>query len=153
MIKCQTMSNLSGALTPLIAVIAAYVAYQQYHTNRDKLRLDLYDRRFELYTALVDLCTSVASSGIPGSTEFGKFVQARHKTQFLFDTGVATYIEAMRLKAIQAEYLHKRLEDDQRPPVGEARTLASREHSDLMKWFGDQFDESKAQFAKCFAFK
>jgi hypothetical protein len=101
MIISQAIPVLSAALTPLIALIALYIAYQQYRTNRDKLRLDLYDRRFDLYGALVDLCTSVASSGAPGSPEFRGFLQARHKTQFLFDPEVAAYLEKTRQKAIR----------------------------------------------------
>jgi hypothetical protein len=35
----------SAALTPVVAILTVYIAYQQYQTNMSKLRLDLYDRR------------------------------------------------------------------------------------------------------------
>jgi hypothetical protein len=53
---------------------------------------------------------------------------------------------------IRAEYLRKLLNDDQRLPVGDERTRAAKEHSDLMKWFADQHDESKTYFARYFEF-
>ncbi len=46
---------LSFCLTPLIAIIAVYIAYQQYNTNRQKLRLDLYDKRFKVFLGLQSL--------------------------------------------------------------------------------------------------
>ena len=33
----------------MIASIVAWIAYQQYEINRQKLKLDLYDRRFKIY--------------------------------------------------------------------------------------------------------
>ncbi|ELS30436.1 MULTISPECIES: hypothetical protein [Pseudanabaena] len=39
----------------IIAGIVAYIAYQQYEINRQKLKLDLYDRRFKIYSAAIAL--------------------------------------------------------------------------------------------------
>lgn len=36
-------------LTPLIALVTAYIAYQQWKTNQQKLNLDRYDRRLKIY--------------------------------------------------------------------------------------------------------
>jgi hypothetical protein len=36
---------LQGSLTLIIAIVAVYIALQQWKTNRQKLTLDLYDRR------------------------------------------------------------------------------------------------------------
>ncbi|MFZ3166531.1 MAG: hypothetical protein WA130_02870 [Candidatus Methanoperedens sp.] len=37
---------LSGVLTPFIAIIAAYIAIQQYKLKENEERLALYDKRF-----------------------------------------------------------------------------------------------------------
>jgi len=39
------LTGVSALLTPTIAAIAAYIAYQQHQTARTKLRHDLYERR------------------------------------------------------------------------------------------------------------
>ena len=39
----------SALLTPVIGVVAVYVAWQQWKTNDIKLKLDLYDRRLKIY--------------------------------------------------------------------------------------------------------
>jgi hypothetical protein len=38
-----------GLLTPIIAFIALYITCQQWKTNVEKLRMDLYDRRFKVF--------------------------------------------------------------------------------------------------------
>ena len=43
---------LSALLTPTIAIITTYIAYEQWRTNRNKLKLDLFDRRFAVYDAM-----------------------------------------------------------------------------------------------------
>jgi len=136
----------------LIAVITAYVAYQQFRTNRNKLRLDLYDRRFALFDALAGLCASVGQSMKPGSDELGRFLQVRHATQFLFDAETASYLETVRVKALRLQYLDGRLGSDGLP-VGDDRTKAANEQSELAKWFTDQFDVSRAHFAQYLRFK
>ena len=46
----EEMIEISTALlTPIIAIIATYIAYQQWKTNQLKLNLERYDRRLEVY--------------------------------------------------------------------------------------------------------
>src|SRR5271170_90498 len=40
---------LQGLMTPVIALIAVYIAWQQWRTNADKVKLDKFDRRFPIY--------------------------------------------------------------------------------------------------------
>ena len=149
--RCSLISTLSAGLTPMIAVIMVYIAYQQFRTNRNKLRLDLYDRRFSLYSAFADLCASVGSSMKPGSEELNRFLQARHATQFLFDSQTAAYMETARVKAVRLQYLDSQL-SGHRLPVGDNRTKAAKEQSEIAIWFTDQFDASRSHFARYLRF-
>ena len=36
-------------LTPMIAIVTVYIAWQQWRLNKRKLNLDLYDRRLKVY--------------------------------------------------------------------------------------------------------
>src|SRR5260221_2379411 len=72
-----------------IAVYVAWVAYQQWQTNRNKLRLDLYNRRFEVYTNTITFFQALSSlpAGEPDE-EFVKihksFIRSYKESQFLF---------------------------------------------------------------------
>lgn len=41
-------------VTACIAFIVAVISWQQWKVNREKFRLDLYDRRFEIYVAVIN---------------------------------------------------------------------------------------------------
>jgi hypothetical protein len=49
----------TALLTPIVAVFAAYVGYQQWRLNRHKLKLDLFDRRWAIYAATNDMLASL----------------------------------------------------------------------------------------------
>ena len=50
----QTLNTIEGVATVVIAIYVASVGTVQWLTARDKVRLDLYDRRFDVYTRAID---------------------------------------------------------------------------------------------------
>ena len=50
---------LKGLLTPAIAIIATYIAWQQWKTNQRKLILDRYDRRLKVFEVTRSLIADV----------------------------------------------------------------------------------------------
>jgi hypothetical protein len=54
--KCDAfLSGVAALMTPVIGVIATYVAYQQHRTARTTLRLHLYERRVEILRGVLGL--------------------------------------------------------------------------------------------------
>lgn len=52
---CLNLSSLieiSKLFIPVIAFVGIYIAWQQFITNREKVKLDLYDKRFQLYQTI-----------------------------------------------------------------------------------------------------
>lgn len=45
----KLLEVLSGLLTPIIAILASYIAYRQYRTAKAKLKLDLYEKRLKIF--------------------------------------------------------------------------------------------------------
>src|SRR5207302_1218674 len=90
---------LSGALTPLIAIITLYIAYQQKEINRLKVRnddltntlrqrLDLYDRRLSVYLALMDMLRAAHGRPDEKREELYKFHRMVSESYFLFGEDV-----------------------------------------------------------------
>tara|TARA_R110002051_G_scaffold225076_3_gene288032 strand:+ start:6007 stop:6549 length:543 start_codon:yes stop_codon:yes gene_type:complete len=84
----------TGVMPIAIAAIVAWVAIQQWITARDKLALDLFDRRFEAWKALdtafdgylADLSKSYDDGVLDPEPGFDSmnFVRAESHTRFLF---------------------------------------------------------------------
>jgi len=58
---------LAAISTPLIAMLAGgfggYVAWRQWRTAQDRLRLDLFEKRLAIYTATMKFLASILTSG------------------------------------------------------------------------------------------
>jgi len=59
----EILDLLSGALTPLVAVIVAYIAYQQYRIQRLQFRHDSYERRLTVFKAVRSFAAGIVREG------------------------------------------------------------------------------------------
>ncbi len=84
---------LSALLTPTIAVLAAVIASLQWRTARNKLKLDLFDRRYAVYESVNGLLGSIMSSGSTSQEEELKYLIGTRGTKWLFNASVAEYLE------------------------------------------------------------
>jgi len=73
----QAIEVSKALLTPLIAIDAAYVAWQQLQTNRRKLKLDLFEKRYLIFEKIGEFIGSILTSGK---------VSPGREMQFLVDT-------------------------------------------------------------------
>ncbi|WP_157652994.1 hypothetical protein [Burkholderia ubonensis] len=87
----------------LISAYVAWVAYQQYRTNREKLRLDLYDRRFSVYVAAIDFYHMLL--GYDGNNQQHQdahraFIKAVRESRFLFgpESAIVSILEEMHVR-------------------------------------------------------
>lgn len=78
-----------SSIMALIAIFVAWVAYQQWKTNKEKLRLDLYNRRFDIYAktlsfyqALLNFDASKKAGSF--SPLHKEFITAKQESKFLF---------------------------------------------------------------------
>ena len=100
----------------LISVVSLSVAGAAWWTNREKLRLDLYNRRFDIYSHTLDFVHAIelwqptesekASASLQDSLEMQRiqkaFVKASREAQFLFDddSGVQKTLEKVHADTI-----------------------------------------------------
>jgi len=139
-----------GLLAPVIAGVVAYIAYQQHKTNRDKLRLDLYNKRYEVFRSLMILLARILQQGNIQYEQVKEFSRATKEVVFLFDEGIETYLETIRKTALDlwtAEETMKPL------PVGKERSAKAAEVSELLNWFIKQHKVAVDKFGKYLKFE
>ncbi len=129
---------LSALLTPTIAISAVLIALQQWRTNRNRLKLDLFDKRYEYYDAARILIGKILSSGKVEDADTFEFLRNTRGTKFIVGEKIATYFDnELYSKALDLGCLDAELEG---VGVGSERTENVRKQSEIKKWFNAQYE-------------
>jgi hypothetical protein len=84
--------NMINGMTVFIALIVAFISALQWITARQKVVLDLFDKRFAVYE---DLIRAFPMHGRESPTieDFANFTRAANRAQFLFGPEVAKFLQ------------------------------------------------------------
>jgi hypothetical protein len=112
-----------------IAIIGAWIAFQQMKTARSKLRHDLYERRYPVFAAARDLLAEIVRHDTPSAGAIGEYYIKTADASFHFnDEALIKYIENIGALAsallvdvqtlegeqIKDENVEKRIRDNRR---------------------------------------
>ena len=142
----------SGALTPLIALLAVWIAYQQYRVNRKKLQLDLYEKRYGVYRALRELLSVCLQNYNVSNAELFKFLAGTNESEFLFKDEVSKYLLEVYRKANELHSSAFQLEGNALP-VGPEREKVVVQQRAVFDWLEKQLDVAKKMFAPYLDFR
>ena len=124
-------------LTPVIAVLGAYIAWRQWKTAQNRLKLDLFERRVGVYDAAKAFIASIVQSGKATDESTYKFLRATKEAKWLFNDQIAEYLdETMWEKAVDLQTLASELEGI---PGGQERSENIRKQREIKQWFNSQF--------------
>jgi hypothetical protein len=136
---------LSALLTPIIAIATAYIAYQQWRTNRNKLKLDLFDRRFAVYDAARNLVRDVLTQTHPSDEQLVTFRAKTSEASFLLNRDIARYLtDEMWEKAAALNRLWFAMSK----LAGSARQENEGQQREIRVWFESQLKVLDARFTK-----
>ena len=83
---------LQGLLTLVIAVVAVWIAKQQWKTNAGRVKLDLFDRRFRVFGQVREILSVVLRDGDVNLDNLQRFRSETVEAEFLFGSEIAAYI-------------------------------------------------------------
>jgi hypothetical protein len=133
---------LSAMLTPAIALLAAYIAWQQHKVNRNQFRLGLFERRYRLFDSTGKLIGTVLGRGRIVDADLKEFLWDTKESDFLFGADIKTYLNELYSKASDVYALENPVEEEQR-----------EKRKQTLLWFSGQGDELKKKFGKYMAFR
>ncbi len=144
---------LSALLTPAVAVFAGLIAFQQFQINKHRLRLDLYEKRFQMYLAYKGLFIAIVvhEKGYPGHDIVQDFSRSISEMSFLFGDEIYKYFGEVKEeinKLMNAEIQLKRKGLTKRELKTEAQIK-----KEAVDWFGKQFRILEKKFLKYLSFK
>lgn len=80
----QIIEISKALLTPLIAIVATYIAWQQWRTNKQKLVLERYDRRLRVYEEVIRILSVIVRDAKASYDDLLRFRTAVSEADFLF---------------------------------------------------------------------
>lgn len=86
--------TLQALLTPLIALITAYVAYQQYRIRRDEKALELYDRRLAVFKTAISALHRIQKGDLMTVEDVHLWWASLAEARFLFGEEVQVVLES-----------------------------------------------------------
>ena len=116
--------EISKLSLPIIAIASIFIAWQQYSANREKLRLELYDRRFKIYDIVVQSIYGT-QFGLGGYDE-GKFAEldtAFNEAQFLLPENIYKVVQRSQEHIRLHRELLRRREKLEDTPEGSTKRL------------------------------
>ncbi len=82
-ILCFFREHGSLVLSSILSLCLAYIAHQQMKTSRDKLKLDLYEKRFEVYQRTLTFYQKLMDGTLDTPTH-RSFIESKEAAFFLF---------------------------------------------------------------------
>jgi len=136
-------------LTPLIAIVATYIAWQQWKTNKQKLILDRYDRRLRVYEEVRKILSIILRDANVSFEDLLKFRTSVSEADFLFGIEITEYIDEIYKRGIQLNYWTGEYRDytQERPEGYDHKAIVDNMHAEL-KWLASQFEPAKQKFKK-----
>ena len=131
-------------LTVLVAIFAVYIAYQQFRLQRERIKLDLFEKRFQVFAASRKLLSIILIDASLDLKDLFEYRGAVAEATFLFGEDITGYLEEIDKKALRMHSLHEKLNGI---PPGEERSKIVEEKHEALRWLTDQLPELKRRFA------
>ena len=126
----------TALLTPTIALLGIMIAYFQWRLAQNKLKLELFARRFSVYEATRNLIGSIAISGKVTDEQLSQFLVATREAKWLLNDSIAQYLsEHLHNIVLDLQEINSELEGI---PRGEIRTDKVKKSTSIKKLLLEQ---------------
>lgn len=132
--------------TPIAALIGAciagFIAYQQMRTARNKLKLDLFEKRIHVYNAAVELVAKIGDMGKIDEARGEEIIAALNSASWLLDDEVDAYLKNLKLE------IRKQRDKIRTTVKAEGRIVLVSENVDFRKKHRDELKRVFEPFLK-----
>jgi len=129
---------------------AVGIAWKQYRTNRNNLRLNLYDRMYAVFDGLMTLLSD-AQRGEVNDEQLYEFYRRTKQSQFFFGKEISEYLEQIGKNARDLQYLGNMIKDQRLSQKEHEKAVDDRRK--VSDWLGAQFEVSRSKFARYLTFR
>jgi len=136
-----------GLLTPLIAIITTYIAWQQWQATKLKMNLERYERRLKIYQETHKFISEVITDLKPELPQMYGFYSATAEADFICPPQIREYLDEIFSRALKLRSANVQYKDyTQEIPSGYDHNKICKDKEDLARWFIDQPKIAKEKF-------
>lgn len=134
----------------IIAMIVAWVGFQQFILAKERFKLDLFEKRFAVYKAAQKLLSIILRDAKIELNNIFDYQRDRQDAVFLFDQKIVDYLDVLYRKALT---LQTTREEYKPLPVGTERKKLVKEESKVLRELLDELPKLKDVFSPYLKFK
>jgi hypothetical protein len=143
------LSSLLPIATLFLSVAVVVIAALQWRVADNKLRLDLFDRRYKVYDSARKFLAVILRDAAFTLPQLAEFNLGTSDAEFLFGPDVVNYLQQIRERAVHMQTAQRIFEP---LPVGEERSRHVQKHHDDLVWLTDQITAISTTFAPYLGF-
>ncbi len=126
-------------LTPAFVTLAlggfgAYIAWRQHYLAKQKLKLDLFDKRFAVVELVSAFNRSVFRDGIADDEAVASMARACSQAKLLFPSDLTDHLELVRKKAYELKQVRRRLDRPNSLQSASGLQEAAEKEQELILW-------------------
>lgn len=119
---------------PSIALLGTAIASAQALIAWQKLKLDLFEKRFAVFEAYRNLMRAAIRHGTVPESDLYEFGQGILNAELLFGSEVVEYLNSIRIAALELNYCRQMLQEQ----AGSERPPFAKQSAELMRWLVGQ---------------
>ena len=142
----------------IVGIITVYIAWRQWQTSRQRLQLDMYDRRLRIYNEVQGFIVKATNGPKSGLENLIAFYAATAEADFLFGkppNPIRSYLDELskhagRYLTLQQKYDHavETHEQTRAMPSDYDHEAVVAEKNEELRWLSDQHTVALQKFSK-----
>ena len=145
------VTYISALLVPVIALLTLLIAYRQWRTAQNKMKLDLFEKRLAIYNAATAFIRNVMTSGNATDEQLRNLILGTKEAKWLLSAEIAKYLdEQLYAKGSDLQCLCADLEGI---PVSDERTNNVHKQSNIKAWLKSQYKILDEKFSDYLALR
>jgi hypothetical protein len=138
------MQSLLAILTVIIAAFVAYVGYIQFKLADEKFKLDLFEKRFNIYKSVESFLQDILKEANVTINRKTQLYKETEYAVFLFEDDIIRYLEELQKKASNFYVIHKK-------PLSKRSGSEHDKEAELLQWFADQITGENPKLIEIFS--
>lgn len=146
----MSSTELISVFTATLAAIVAWTGYQQHVLAREKLKLDLFEKRFVVFQATGKFLATCVQNGFVELDDLFSFRKETYQVVFLFEVEMSNYIERLYQRGLEARTAKAKYSP---LPLGVERSRLCDIEAQILEELGNELGRLPEVFAPYMKFR